>query len=172
MNKSPEFEYQIRAVSLTDVPAIANIYNWYVANTTVTFEVEPVSENTMVQRVKESGDSNPWIVLESAGQILGYAYVSPWKSRAAYAQAKETSVYIHHDFNGRGFGLALMAKLIDKARSEPIHVLIAGITLPNEASVALHEKLGFSHIGRFSEVGFKFDQYIDVGYWQLLIGNT
>jgi L-amino acid N-acyltransferase YncA len=81
-------------------------------------------------------------------------------------------VYIHQEFAGRGAGLKLMRILIDKIRSEPIHVLIAGIALPNDVSVALHEKLGFHHVGTFSEVGYKFKQYIDVGYWQLIMDNT
>lgn len=165
-------EDKIREVNETDAYAIAAIYNWYIENTTVTFEVAPVSVAAMRQRIAAAGDSDSWLVLERAGQILGYAYAMPWKTRAAYGRTKETSVYVQHEHNGQGIGRALMTALVDKVRGKPIHVLIAGITLPNPASIALHVRLGFVPIGEFAQVGFKFDRYIDVGYWQLLMENT
>ncbi len=171
MKQPVQSDFLIRDVCLSDAAAIARIYNWYIGNTTVTFEVEPVSDAVMAQRITQAEPNNPWIVLELDSEIIGYAYVTPWKARAAYRQAKETSVYIQPEFAGRGAGLELMRTLIDKIRSEPIHILIAGITLPNDASVALHEKLGFYHVGKFSEVGYKFKQRIDVGYWQLILEN-
>ena len=172
MTSLPDTEAQIREVTSADAPSIVSIYNWYVENSSTTFEVERVTVDAMAIRIQNAGQSNPWIVIEKSGQLLGYAYAAPWKPRAAYAQAKETSVYVRHDAGGQGLGLALMQNLIDKVRNKPIHVLIAGITLPNPASVALHEKLGFSPVGQFKQVGYKFDQYIDVGYWQLLLENT
>jgi phosphinothricin acetyltransferase len=169
VSEHSQSDLKIREVSVSDAPDIAGIYNWYIENTSVTFEMEPVTAAVMAERIEQAGPQDPWIVFEKANHVLGYAYAAPWKSRAAYAQAKETSVYVHHKFGGQGIGLALMKNLIDKIRSEPIHVLIAGITLPNSASVALHEKLGFTPVGQFVQVGYKFDQYIDVGYWQLLM---
>lgn len=169
VSEQSQSDLEIREVSVSDATDIAGIYNWYIENTSVTFEMEPVTAAVMAERIEQAGPHDPWIVFENANHVLGYAYAAPWKSRAAYAQAKETSVYVHHKFGGQGIGLALMKNLIDKIRSEPIHVLIAGITLPNSASVALHEKLGFTPVGQFVQVGYKFDQYIDVGYWQLLM---
>jgi L-amino acid N-acyltransferase YncA len=165
-------EDKIREVNAADACAIAAIYNWSIDNTTVTFEVAAVSVATIKPRIAPAGGSDPWLVLERAGQILGYAYAMPWKARAAYGRTKETSVYVHHSHGGRGIGRALMIVLVEKIRCKPIHVLIAGITLPNPASIALHERLGFVPIGEFAQVGFKFDRYIDVGYWQLLMENT
>jgi len=107
--------------------------------------------------------------LEIEGEIVAYAYVSPWNKRAGYRRSKETSVYVHKDHHGNGIGLQLMQALIDEIRNKPVHVLIAGIALPNEASIRLHEKLGYKKIGQFDQVGMKFEKLIDVGYWQLIL---
>ncbi len=171
MSHPSQPEFTIRDASVADASAIASIYNWYIENTTVTFELEPLSDSVMAERIKQAEPNNPWIVLEQEKSVIGFADVTPWKSRAAYRLAKETSVYVRHDSIGRGVGAKLMRTLIDKTLLEPIHVLIAGITLPNVASVALHEKLGFCYVGKFTEVGYKFDQHIDVGYWQLIMDD-
>lgn len=160
---------EIRPVNSADAAAIAEIYNWYVENSIISFEEEPLEESEISGRIQSVDDSNPWLVLEEGESVLAYAYASPWNSRTGYRFAKESSVYVHKDHHGKGYGLALMHSLIDEIRKKPIHVLIAGIALPNSASISLHEKLGFRKIGQFDEVGMKFEKFIDVGYWQLIL---
>ncbi len=159
----------IRQVKKTDAAAIAEIYNWYIESGIVSFEEEPVSSGEISKRFERADDTNPWLVFEVDNQLVGYAYAIPWKARIAYRHSKESTVYIHKEHLGKGYGLKLMQTLIDDLRNKPIHVLIAGIALPNEASIRLHEKLGFKKIGRFEEVGMKFNKMIDVGYWQLTL---
>lgn len=157
----------IRAATSQDAEAIAAIYNWYIENTVITFEEIAITSAQMASRIASENDHCPWIIMEEAGQILGYAYVDLWGARPGYRLSRETTVYLHKDAAGAGRGLALYQYLIDKLRETPIHVLIAGIALPNAASVALHEKLGFQKVAHFQEVGRKFEKTIDVGYWQL-----
>lgn len=128
----------------------------------------------MAQRIAVSDATRPWFVLETndnngVSTLLGYAYAARWKERSAYRFAREVSIYLISDARGEGFGLALYTTLIEALRETDIHILLAGITLPNEASIALHEKLGFKKVGEFEEVGKKFDNYLNVGYWQLFL---
>ncbi len=159
----------IRPVTSDDAEAVAAIYNWYIANTYITFEEDPVSVADMAQRIAGADDNRPWLVMEGPDGIEGYAYATEWKGRCAYRYSRETSIYLAHDLHGGGRGRKLYLALIEQLRQTPIHVLIAGIALPNDASIALHEKMGFEKIGQFAEVGSKFDQFIDVGYWQLIL---
>jgi|TARA_B100000315_G_scaffold234410_1_gene248384 phosphinothricin acetyltransferase len=159
----------IRHVTAADAEAIAEIYNWYITNTTITFEEEPVTGDDMAARFARVSEENPWLVLLEDGKLIGYAYAIDWKARSAYRFSKETTVYLHPKYYGGGRGTRLMQALIDEIRKTPIHVLIAGVALPNEASVALHEKLGFRKMGQFEEVGSKFGDKVDVGYWQLIL---
>ena len=107
--------------------------------------------------------------MEDEGQVVGYAYASRWKSRCAYRYSVETTVYLSSAATGKGFGSLLYEHLIAELRQRSIHSLIGGIALPNNASVSLHEKLGFEKVAHFKEVGWKFNQWIDVGYWELII---
>lgn len=159
----------IRPATLNDGIALATIYNWYVENTVITFEEELVSGGDMAQRIVVADETRPWLVLEEEGHIIGYASAERWKSRCAYRQARETSVYFDREHRGKGYGRLLYEELIRELRKTSTHVLIAGIALPNESSVALHEKLGFVKVGQFSEVGLKFGRYVDVAYWQLTL---
>lgn len=159
----------IRAATLDDSPRIAEIYNWYIENTTITFEEEIVEAGDMAQRIAVTDHTRPWFVVEDEGQILGYSYAARWKDRSAYRFARETAIYLAPDSYGEGLGNRLYQHLIDVLQETDVHTLIAGITLPNEASVALHEKLGFKKVGEFEEVGKKFDNYLNVGYWQLAL---
>ncbi|MEQ8953924.1 MAG: N-acetyltransferase family protein, partial [Gammaproteobacteria bacterium] len=153
----------IRSVSSADAAAIADIYNWYIANTFITFEEDAVSVQGMAERIARADGNSPWLVLEGSGGIEGYAYATEWKGRCAYRFSRETSIYLAHDRHGQGKGRHLYTALIEQLRQTPIHVLIAGIALPNDTSVTLHEKMGFRKIGQFEEVGSKFDRFIDVG---------
>ena len=160
----------LRSATATDAAAIAAIYNHYVVQTVVTFEEEPVPTTDMATRIAEVLDAGrPWLVWEEHGKVLGYAYASGWKSRCSYRFSLETTVYLDKEATGRGLGTMLYSALIDALRPTKTHALIGGVALPNEGSVALHEKLGFQKIAHFKEVGWKFDQWIDVGYWELIL---
>ncbi|NUU00892.1 arsinothricin resistance N-acetyltransferase ArsN1 family B [Herbaspirillum robiniae] len=157
----------IRAATAADAAAICGIYNHYVEHTTVSFETEAIPVAAMAARIAEVQAQFPWLVYEEGGQVLGYAYASKWKPRAAYAQSVESSVYLHRDAAGRGIGKQLYARLFAQLRPLGVHLVIGGIAQPNDASVALHERMGFVKVGQFNEVGRKFGRWVDVGYWQL-----
>jgi len=158
---------QIRPVADGDASAIVRIYNYYILHTAISFEEEPVSGEEMAQRIAEVRSASlPWLVAEQQEQVVGYAYAGKWKGRCAYRYSVETSVYLDPAFTGRRIGTQLVLALLDRLRERSIHVAIGGIALPNEASVALHERLGFVKVAHFREVGYKFDRWIDVGYWQ------
>ena len=160
----------VRSASSADANALARIYNYYIENTVITFEEEPVSPQTMAARLAEvQALSFPWLVAEVGGKVIGYAYANKWKVRSAYRHSVETTIYLEPGHEGRGVGKTLYAALLPPLRARGIHAVIGGAALPNEASVALHEKLGFDHVGTFREVGFKHGRWVDVGYWQLVL---
>lgn len=159
----------IRPARLEDSGAIADIYNWYIEHTIITFEETPLTAADIAARMTLTEPHCPWLVLELDGVVRGYAYAGIWKARSAYRHSRETTIYLHRDYGGAGHGRILYQSLIDELRQGPIHVLIGGIALPNPASVGLHEHLGFKQVGGFTEVGKKFGNYIDVGYWQLTL---
>jgi phosphinothricin acetyltransferase len=159
----------LRPCTPIDAEQICGIYNHYVRETVVTFEESPVTPADMAAHIADVTTRLPWLVWEVDGTILGYAYATPWKAHAAYRYAVEASIYLSESATGRGLGSHLYLALIDQLRQKGMHCVIGGAALPNPASVALHEKLGFSRIGQFSEVGFKFGQWVDVAYWQLLL---
>jgi len=160
----------IRAAEPPDAAGIAAIYNHYVERSIVTFEEEPVSDAEMARRIEDvRADSLPWLVAEEKGEVLGYASSRPWKPRRGYRFSAEVTVYAEHGSAGRGIGTALYEHLLPALRARGIHAAMGGIALPNAASVALHEKLGFEKVAHFREVGFKFDRWIDVGYWEKIL---
>jgi phosphinothricin acetyltransferase len=157
----------IRAAAATDGAALAKIYNHYVVNTVVTFEEAPVSAADMSARVDEVNTARlPWLVAQSPAGVTGFAYASAWKGRCAYRYSVESTVYLEPAAAGRGLGTALYSALLERLRELGCHAVIGGIALPNEASIALHEKLGMRKVAHFAEVGFKFGRWVDVGYWQ------
>lgn len=168
-DNSTDVEPTIRAANRGDEHAVVELYNWYIANTVITFEEQPLDADAMAERMFNGDASCPWFVLEIEGVLLGYAYAGMWKSRAAYRSSRETSIYLHRDAAGKGYGSLLYRHLLNEMRKTTVHLLIAGIALPNSASVALHESLGFKPVGQFNEVGRKFGQWVDVGYWQLAL---
>ena len=158
----------IRPALASDSDAIARIYNHYIRDTTVTFAETQVSAQEMAIRIDELyAASLPWLVLELDGQVIGYTYAGKWKGRCAYRFSVESTVYLDPAHTGRGLGTSLYAALFAALRDKGMHVVIGGIALPNAASVALHERLGLEKVAHFKEVGFKFERWIDVGYWQL-----
>jgi len=158
---------RIRSATTSDAAAIAAIYNWYIANTVITFEIDPVSEDEMARRIASVLANHEWLVLEDAGGLLGYAYAGRFRERAAYGQATESTIYLRHGLEGKGFGGPLYAELIRRTFARGYRHLIGAIALPNEPSVRLHERLGFAPAGRLVRIGYKFDRWIDVGNWQL-----
>jgi L-amino acid N-acyltransferase YncA len=159
----------IRHCLPSDAARICEIYNHYVRETVITFEEEPVAESEMASRIREIGGRWTWLVAEDAGTVAGYAYASAWKTRSAYRYSVESTVYIAPEQTRRGFGMLLYRALIAALRARNVHYVTGGIALPNPASVALHERLGFRKIGHFSEVGFKLGRWVDVGYWELIL---
>jgi phosphinothricin acetyltransferase len=161
----------VRHVQPKDAKLICEIYNYHVSHTIVTFEEEPITEREMQKRIIAITSKFPWLVYELNNEPVGYAYATSWRARSAYRYSSETTVYIKQEHTGKGIGKALYDHLIYNMKQGPCHFLIGGISLPNEASVALHEKLDFKKIAHFKEVGFKLNQWIDVGYWQLILNN-
>jgi L-amino acid N-acyltransferase YncA len=159
----------LRAATVEDAQALAEIYNYYIVDTIITFEEEPVDSTEMANRIAEVTSKFPWIVWEENSEIVGYAYANAWKSRCAYRNSVETTVYLRNGQESKGIGSQLYRELLQRLRSSGIHTAIGGIALPNVASVKLHEKCGFEKVAEFVEVGFKFGQWINVGYWQCLL---
>jgi len=159
----------IRNASIKDAANICNIYNHYIANTIITFEEEPVAVSEMEKRISAIIPSLPWIVYEEKGRVIGYAYACKWKERSAYRLSVETAIYLDKDAVGKGIGKMLYQHLLNELKKLSIHAVIGGISLPNETSQRLHEKMGFKKVSHFAEVGFKFDKWIDVGYWEKIL---
>jgi phosphinothricin acetyltransferase len=157
----------IRSAITADAAVIAEIYNWYIANTVITFEVDPVSAGEMARRIAAVLEAHEWLVLESDGELLGYAYAGRFRERAAYATATESTIYLRHGLEGKGLGGPLYAELVRRTFARGYRHLVGAIALPNEASVRLHERLGFVKAGHLVRIGRKFDRWIDVGNWQL-----
>ncbi|QOL51088.1 arsinothricin resistance N-acetyltransferase ArsN1 family B [Massilia litorea] len=158
----------IRPATSADAERICTIYNHYIATTTISFEEEPVEPAQMAQRIADVASANlPWLVMEEGEKLIGYAYATKWRVRAAYRFAVESSVYLDPDHAGKGAGTLLYQALLAELRQRELHLVIGGIAQPNEASVRLHERLGFTKVAHFSEVGLKFGRWVDVGYWQL-----
>jgi phosphinothricin acetyltransferase len=157
----------IRSATAADAAAIAAIYNWYVAHTVITFEVDPVSAEQMAERIRSVLSAHEWLVLESDGELLGYAYAGRFRERAAYSLATESTIYLRHGLEGKGLGGPLYAELIRRTFARGYRHLVGAIALPNEPSVRLHERLGFAKAGHLFRIGRKFDRWVDVGNWQL-----
>ena len=162
----------IRTITKEDSRRICEIYNHYVLNTCISFEEEPVSLEEMEKRIASITAAYPFYVYERDGELLGYAYANRWKERSAYRYVAEVTIYIDKDHLGRGIGRELIKALLDESRKRGFHTLMAVISLPNEASVRLHEEYGFKKAAHFTEVGYKQDKWIDVGYWELLLDQS
>jgi len=159
---------KIRPPKLTDAEQIANIYNFYILNTHHSFEIEPVGLEEMRRRIGDTIENYPFLIAEENGKVLGYAFAACYKPRSAYKNSVEVSVYVKNDLKQKGIGTKLYEKLFDELSKMNVHVIIAGISLPNEASVKLHERFEMEKVAHFREVGFKLGRWIDVGYWELI----
>jgi phosphinothricin acetyltransferase len=172
MTDSPN-NWPVRAVDAGDAAAIARIYNHYIQTTVITFEEQTLSDAAMAQRIADvSALGLPWLVAEEDGQLLGYAYATRWKPRTAYRYSVEITVYMAPGSAGKGLGTALYAELFRQLRALGVHAAVGGIALPNEASIALHEKVGMKKIGEFEQIGFKQGRWLNVGYWQIVFDDN
>lgn len=165
-------QIDIRPATAADAARIAAIYNRYVAQTTISFEEQPLSEAEMAGRIRDVADAGlPWLVAVHQGELAGYAYATKWRARPAYRFSVESTVYLNDSACGRGWGALLYRQLIGQLRAGGIRTVIAGIAQPNARSVGLHERLGFRKVAHFSDVGYKFGGWVDVGYWQLSLAE-
>ena len=159
----PEFAFSIREAVEADIPDLREIYNHYVVNSTVTFDEEPQTLKELRTKFRHNAKLGyPWIVAVSpSGQILGYANVSPWKSKAAYRFTVENSIYLRAAATGKGLGTALMSELLVRAKAAGIKEIIAVIADRGaDASIAMHKAFGFKEIGHMGKVGFKFGRWL------------
>jgi phosphinothricin acetyltransferase len=160
------FEY--RVATLDDAHAIAAIYAPYVRDTAITFEIDPPPDaDEIASRLRRIGATYPWLVATLDGAVLGYAYACENRSRAAYRWSVDVAVYLHESAHRRGIGRGLYERLFALLRAQGFVNAFAGITLPNAASVGLHEAFGFRLIGVHRQVGWKLGAWRDVGWWQL-----
>ncbi len=157
----------IRFVKSEDAAAIAAIYNYYVLESTISFEVEPLSTEEMRARIEQTAAECPCLVWEADGQVLGYAYAHRWKERAAYAGTWEVTIYLHPQSCGQGAGSLLLEKLVADCRRAGCRSLIACITGENEVSRKFHARHGFRQVSHFNRVGMKFGRLLDVVDYQL-----
>lgn len=167
MYQAPLMKAAMRLASAADAAAIAAIYRPYVEQTRISFEEEAPDAAEMERRIR--GDMpgyHPWLVAEDGGLLVGYATSSPFRGRRAYRWTVETGIYVARQAVGRGIGRQLLGQLLDLLERQGYVAVIGAIALPNDASVALHERLGFSRTGTYRQVGFKMGEWLDVGLWQ------
>jgi phosphinothricin acetyltransferase len=159
---------EIRSGSLADLASITEIYNHYIRETAITFDIEPFSAEERSSWLDQFSEEGRYrlVVAEEAGRVVGYACSIRFRPKAAYAPSVETSVYLDPDAAGRGIGTRLYTALFDRLRSEDIHRAYAGVTQPNPASVALHRRFGFRSIGIYHQVGRKMGRYWDVEWFE------
>jgi L-amino acid N-acyltransferase YncA len=160
----------IRSATAADAQAICAIYNHFILQSTATFEETAISPDDMATHIDAiaGASSLPFLVAELDGAVAGYAYAAPWKARSAYRHTVESSVYVAPGFAGMGLGSRLYQALLQQLREREVHAVLAGIAMPNSASIGLHEAFGFAKVGQLREVGNKFGQWLDVAYWQLV----
>ncbi len=162
----------IREATKSDAEAITEIYNYYIENSVITFEEVALYPSDFIKRIKKVQDSGlSWLIAEQNSKVIGYAYAAKWNERAAYKNTVEVSIYLSHQLKSKGWGTKLYNALFAILQTKSIHVVIGGITLPNTASVALHEKFGMEKVAHFKEVGYKFGKWLDVGYWQVKLDS-
>ena len=162
---------QLRDALASDAAAIRRIYAPHVLDSVVSFEEQVPSVATMAERMARATPRTPWLVAVRDEAVVGYAYATPWRGRPAYRHSVETTVYVDGAAHRQGVARALLAALLERLRAEGAHAVIAGVALPNEASVRLHEALGYRPVGVFPEVGRKRGRWVDVGFWSLILGS-
>lgn len=163
----------IRPFEDRDAGAVTAIENYYILHSPAHFGITPITASDTLDAYAAAAGKYPWFVAEEDGKVVGFARGGPWKSREAYAPAVTIGIYVDAECQGRGIGKQLYTELFKALReARTFNCVIAGITLPNEASVRLHESFGMKHIGTFPNVGYKFGKWWGTGYWVLEIGET
>ena len=161
----------LRLATAADAAAVRAIYAPFVRDAWVSFEAEVPSEAEVARRIAASAPAHPWLVATDADAVVGYAYASPHRSRAAYQWSADVSVYVAEGHRQRGVARALYGALFDVLRLQGMANAYAGIALPNAASVGAHEALGFEPVGVYRAVGYKLGAWRDVGWWSLRLGE-
>jgi len=161
----------IRLATTDDAAAVAAIYAPFVVDTAISFETVPPDASEMAARIGSKLPRFPWLVAEQEAEIIGYSYAGAHRERAAYAWSVEVSAYVAPSARRRGVATKLYETLLELLREQGFRMAYAGITLPNPASVGFHEAMGFIPLGVYRNVGWKFDQWHDVGWWELPLGD-
>ena len=162
----------IRLTELKDIPAITDIYNDAIINTTATFDTEIKTVDDRMEWFKNHGEKYPVISAEINGAVIGWASLTKWSDRCAYEKTAEVSVYIQKDFRGKGIGKKLLEQLIAQGEKAGIHYMLTRISEGNESSIHIHELFGFEHIGVMKEVGFKFGKFLNVHLMQKVFSDN
>ncbi|HKB05442.1 MAG TPA: GNAT family N-acetyltransferase [Gemmataceae bacterium] len=160
---------RVRSAAEADLPAVRDIYNFYVRTSTCTFQLETDSEADRLAWFRARSPQHPVTVAEAVGEVVGWGSLSAWKDRAAYNRTVEASVYVRPDQHRRGVGRALLEDLVERARALGHRVVIGGACTEHPASIALQEAVGFVPVGCFRDVGYKFDRWLDVAYLQRVL---
>ncbi len=160
----------VRDFEARDVPPANALTNHFIVHTTTHFGAAPAADEDFEALWEKGRGRFPWLAAEVDGRFAGYAKAGVWRERDAYARTAEVGLYVADGLRGRGVGKGLYAELLGRLRAGGFHTVVAGVTLPNEASVRLHEAMGFTPVGVFREVGWKFGAWRDVGFWQLHLG--
>ena len=158
----------VRKAIKEDAIQITEIYNYYILNSIATFEEKVLNGEEMERRIEKISLTKPFLVYEESREILGYAYASEWNKRSAYKFSAESTVYLKDGQQRKGVGSMLYRQLLQELQAMKYRAIIGGISLPNKASIAFHEKFDFKKVAHFQKVGYKFDKWIDVGYWELI----
>lgn len=167
-----ENDRRVREATAADAAACAAIYAPYVRETAISFETEPPSEEQMAARIERAARSHAWLVLEESGRVVGYAYGGVFNARAAYRWSCEVSVYCERSRQRTGAGRALYEELLARLAARGYRTAVAGMTLPNDASVGLHRALGFEPVGTYRRIGYKLGRWHDVAWTQRVLGDS
>jgi phosphinothricin acetyltransferase len=159
----------IRLAEAGDAPQIAAIYRYFCEESPVSFEAVGPDAAEIASRIEKIRKRLPWLVDDRDGVIAGYAYASPHRERAAYRWTVEVAIYVHENHRGTGVGRALYSELFNRLRRQGYFRALAGLVVPNPASQAFHESMGFTHVGVYKSVGYKLGSWWDTSWWQLAL---
>ena len=159
----------IRPIGARDIPACLTIYNYYIENTTITFEEEPLTLEAFSARVSRIQEHYPYLVAEEDGAVVGYAYLDAYNERSAYRYTADLSIYLAHSCMGRGVGSQLLTAIEHEGEKMGLHSIVAIITEENARSIAFHERHGYREVGRLYKSGFKLGRWLDVAFCQKML---
>lgn len=163
--------YQIRTVQESDASAIAEIYRPYVERTSISFEYDAPSPDEMLQRIRTITTEYPWLVCLDNNTMVGYAYAGTHRHRTAYQWSVESAIYFRQEFHNKGLASILYKTLFSLLKNQGLNTVLAGITIPNDKSVNFHKKMGFTHLGTYKNIGFKFGKWHDTQWFELPLNN-